>query len=123
MELLNRVWLGDAGLGKTYWLFGQVAGALLFVPLVLVVPGSTSAVFLSALYAGYLLWVCTGIWRAASKYTGPNVWAWFAKVFSLFGYMAAAALLIGVFVAATSPQQEVSPYPGLKPFTGKLDGE
>lgn len=130
METLSRIWRGDAGLARTYWLFGILAGFAWAIPMATVTPGSIAAVVVVLLYLAYYVMVNVGVWRAAGKYSGPKVWAVLARL----AVAAIPALMVigtiaAIVIPAATPQQKAiepssaSPYPGLVPFNGKLDGE
>ena len=102
MDTINRVWTGNAGLARTYWLFGGLAGFFFWLALGAVKPGSIEAIAISAALGAFLVWVNTGIWRAASKYEGPSIWASLAKVAAVLGFMFAAAAIAGVMMAFLS---------------------
>ena len=99
----GRLWRGEYGLAKTYWLYGVVAGFLLgflvgffggFLQALGVLP---DARFLNALLLPYSVVSSVGIWRAAGSYDGPKVWAVLARVAVSFGWVVLlAALVIGV---------------------------
>ena len=148
MGIIRQIWTGRAGLARTYWLYGVVVSFGIGFALTFVTPGSVSAKLMLLPLLAYFIILSVGIWRSASLYEGPKVWAVLAK-------MAVAAwpaiLIVGTILGLVLPmvdtreqqkavkssdaewwkqdtpvgpaKQEVSPYPGLKPFTGKLDGE
>ena len=129
MNYIGKVWRGEAGLSKTYWLLGVLGCFLWSLPIGMVSPGSVTAMAVVGMFFAYALLVNVGTWRAASLYEGPRLWAILAKV----AVAALPALLVvgtiaAIIIPATaqnrqSPASEQSPYPGLKPFYGKLDGE
>lgn len=109
MDTINRVWMGEAGLARTYWLFGALLGAVLWVPISMVTPGSIPAVALGAALGAFLFWVNTGIWRAAAKYEGPAIWSGLARAAAAIGFAMAAAVSFGVVTAiATGSWKEHS---------------
>lgn len=113
MDTINRVWHGEAGLARTYWLFGIIAGALFGIPFRMVEPGSSGAMLVGILFAAYLAWVNTGIWRAASKYEGPAIWSGLAKAASALGFLMLAVFVLSVGLALVSdPQKAQSPEQG-----------
>ena len=74
---------------KTFWLFGAGGGLLLALPIFSAmlaltdVPDNTTAsMFVAALgiLLVYLVWVFTGVWRAATNYRGKPAWAVLAKI-------------------------------------------
>lgn len=75
---------GDYGLAKTYWLYGVAVGIVVNIVFSIIKSPGIIAIALLA-YAVYEIPVIMGIWRSATKYTGPNVWAVLAKVASVFG--------------------------------------
>lgn len=141
MDIIKQIWSGQAGLAKTYWLYGMAASFVWGIALSMVTPGSLAAQITVGLLVVYSVIVNVGIWRSASRYEGPKVWAVLAKM----AVAAIPALFIVGMIAAVSismtkptakaPDAELkfdpstavlepsSPYPGLKPFSGKLDGE
>lgn len=116
MEIITKVWRGEAGLWRTYWLFGVAACLLLGLPLGSVKPGSLSAVALATVFGAYLWWVNMGIWRASNKYDGPAVWAGLAKLAVVVGMLLVGVIASSVVSAVSSqtwkqtqPQQEFDP--------------
>jgi hypothetical protein len=88
--MIIRLWRGELGLWKTFWLFGLTGGLLLGLPIfggilaLTDVPDNRAAsLFLLALgfLFVYLTWVSMGIWRAANRYRGDSTWAVLAKIF------------------------------------------
>jgi hypothetical protein len=109
--MIIRLWHGEIGLLRTFWLFGMGGGLLFVLPLFAMmlaltdVPDNvTASIFLAALglLAIYLVWVFVGIWRAANKYSGNPVWAILAKIAVGMGILNIAVLVIGVLFADTS---------------------
>ena len=80
-----RVLNGDSGLAMTYWVWGVLAGVVWGAALTVALPESpyqTDSDLLRVLkfsFAGYYVLTYMAIWNAASKYTGPKVWAVLAK--------------------------------------------
>ena len=105
MEIIGQVWSGQAGLARTYWLFGVIAGIAWGIPLSLVTPGSPLAMSVVGLFVAYTVIVNVGIWRAASQYEGPKVWAVLAKA-----AVAAlpALLVVGTILAIVLPAIQTS---------------
>lgn len=131
MDTINRVWMGEAGLARTYWLFGVIGSFVWGLLLGGVKPGSILAIVGVVLFLVYIVMVNVGTWRAASRYDGPRAWAILAK-------MAVAAIpaliVVGTIAAIVIPatnstkeqgpwleHQQKSEYPGLVPFNGQLD--
>lgn len=95
MDIINKVWRGDAGLARTYWLFGVLAGLFFWLAIGAVTPGSIEAVVVSAALGAFLFWVNTGIWRAASKYEGPSIWSGLAHAAAALGFILAIGATFG----------------------------
>jgi hypothetical protein len=107
MDTINRVWHGEAGLARTYWLFGGLCGVLFWVPLSMVTPGSLAAVLVTGALGAFLLWVNMGVWRAAAKYEGPAIWSGLARAAAALGFVMATAAIGGVlFAVATGSWRE-----------------
>lgn len=106
--------------------------------------GSLSVVLAVLALVAYYVMVNTGVWRAATLYQGPAIWAGLAKAASGLGLLCIAALgilltlalgagprqstLVAPTAAVASPATRFSgPDQGkqvqLKPFEGKLGGE
>lgn len=102
MDFIGQVWSGKAGLARTYWLFGVIAGIAWGIPLSLVTPGSPLAMSVVGLFVAYFVIVYVGVWRAASQYEGPKVWAVLAKA-----AVAAlpALLIVGTIMAFVLPSE------------------
>ena len=99
-NFLVRLWNGDAGLAKSYWLWGVVAGFAWGVALGVIKPGpgSAAAQILVSLMAAYFVFVYVGIWRAANKYQGKKAWATLAKFAVVFGALVTVLPLLAVVI-------------------------
>jgi hypothetical protein len=107
MDIITKVWTGQAGLGRTYWLFGAIFGIPFWLLINSVQPGSGKAVIAGAALGAFLVWVNTGIWRAAETYTGRPVLASLARMSAVLGYLLAAGVLFGVvYAVATGSWQD-----------------
>lgn len=98
MDIIGQVWTGRAGLARTYWLYGIVASFAWGIALSAVTPGSIPAMLAVTLFLVYSVIVNVGIWRSASLYDGPKVWAILAKI----AVAAIPVLLIVGTIAAVS---------------------
>lgn len=108
MSILVKLFKGEYSLGKSYWLFGNVIPAILFLVIFAVIllesedpinkiinqdfaPESllTSIIVLvlSILTLIYILISVVGIWRSAGKYSGKKIWPILAKVTILIGVL------------------------------------
>lgn len=99
MEFLGSLWRGDAGLAKTYWIYGAIGSFIFFV-----VPGALQAglwvsgsqnaalgafsLFYSFGFApAYVVFISVAIWRSASRYQGNPLWAKLAKLAVVLGIL------------------------------------
>lgn len=98
MDIIGQVWTGRAGLARTYWLYGIVASFAWGIALSAVTPGSIPAMLAVTLFLVYSVIVNVGIWRSASLYDGPKMWAILAKI----AVAAIPVLLIAGTIAAVS---------------------
>jgi len=97
---------GDYGLPKTFWMFGVLWLVVVMITttgLIEVIPPMLSengkdltGDFLSLVYSPFDLVYFLAIWRAASKYTGPKVWAVLAKTTVVLGW---AQIIAGFYFA------------------------
>lgn len=108
-SFILRLWLGEVALWKTYWLFGVGGGLVLGLPifggmlaLTDVPDDATAAKFLAALgvLLIYVIWVCTGIWRAAGRFEGEKIWAILARATVVFEGIKVLVLVWGVVFPA-----------------------
>ena len=97
---LLKLWNGDAGLAKSYWLWGVAAGFVWGIALGVTkpVPGSASAQILLSLIAAYFVFAYVGIWRAANKYQGKKAWVTLAKFAVVLGALVTILPLRAIFV-------------------------
>jgi hypothetical protein len=92
MTRLGALWRGDLPLETTFWTWAVIGG--------LAVNITTSLLFLvlimqeqpfAAIVAGYVLSVpynvvaTVGVWRSASRYSGPRHWADLARLVTTVG--------------------------------------
>jgi hypothetical protein len=81
---------GDYGLAKTFWVYGfLIRWALNFIFL-LIARSSGSVGFISIaviLITTYEILLLFGIWNSAKKYNGPSIWAIFAKILVVVGFL------------------------------------
>lgn len=94
-RFFRRLADGDMGLPKTYWLYGVVVGTL-FNLISRLVTSTGALIVLILVYAIYEMHVLFGTWRAASRYSGPTIWAFLAKVAVILGVI---VLVVGLFGA------------------------
>ena len=98
MNTILNLWRGNAGLAKTYWLWGGLPSIPWGIALSLVDPGSNIALLVVLALIVYYVIVYVGIWRAASRYEGTKVWAILAKVLvSIGAALFAIAFMLSFF--------------------------
>jgi hypothetical protein len=106
MSFISRLYKGEYSLAKSYWLFGNVIPAILFmiifglifltsndplgklvnqdfVPESLMV--SIVVLILSLITLVYIFISVIGIWRSAQKYNGKKIWSLLAKITIIIG--------------------------------------
>ena len=73
--------LGKAGLSRTYWVYGVLAGVLWAIALGAIAKefGSPVSDVLTIAFFVYLVVAYIAIWNAATRYEGPAVWRVLAK--------------------------------------------
>jgi hypothetical protein len=95
MRAIGRLWRGEVGLARTFWIYGVVISAILsqlaFRLNVIRPPRSAwidvAAPAVTVLSGVYLLFVAVAVWRSADRYPGPAVWPILAKL-SMVGVVA-----------------------------------
>ena len=96
----GRLLAGDYGLPVTFWVFAVLVGFLFnfIMSALMVVPGIGHAIglLLLLLWTPYGIMVLVGTWRAATRYTGPAVWAVLAKLVVILGAVVSAVLIGGM---------------------------
>jgi hypothetical protein len=102
--MIGKVWRGNAGLAVTYWLYFALIVGVIFgtaIPALALQdadPGLVLIYFL--LFLVMYVAVAIAVWRAASKYTGPKLWAWLARIATLVGLLR----IIAGFVSGVNGQ-------------------
>ena len=105
MKAIARLWRGQYGLARTWWLFGVLGTALLNLvsgPLnAAVAAGSmdgaggsalmAAALVVAAIGVSYGVVASVGIVRAARTYTGSRLWSWLAVTATATAWLGAAA--------------------------------
>lgn len=93
MNAIKRVWAGNAGQDKTYWVYGILGSLPWLIALYLMPQESYASVAVLFAFLAYSLVVNAGVWHAASSYSGPVTWAVLAKVVSVLGIVLAVVML------------------------------
>ena len=103
MGLIRRVWRGEAGLARTFWVFG-LAVSVLFKGVFLLVTATAgkSPAFVTILLAlfilslGYQAFISVAIWRSATRYQGKREWAYLAKAMVVLCIIQTVLALTGI---------------------------
>ncbi|MBG0789473.1 MAG: hypothetical protein H0S80_03130 [Desulfovibrionaceae bacterium] len=103
MELFKRLWRGEIGLARTFWIYGFAVGfCLRLIPLLLVGllgpnPAFVLALMVYALFLiAYQVFIAVAIWRSAGRYQGNRAWAFLAKAMVVLGILQTVLSLVGV---------------------------
>ena len=96
--VLRRLWSGALPLGTAFWWYAIICGTALNVAATLLALAvlaadlsAVLAVIAAALPIPYNLAALVAVWRSASAYQGPRLWADLARVLSLLWALAASA--------------------------------
>jgi|GEM_PF-4296242 len=109
---IGRLWRGEEGLGKTFWLYGVVVMlAVKFAAFVIAVAvaddrGDMPAMIRLAnnIYGSYFFFIAVCIWRAAGKHRPLSAWAITARVLCFVPiYGVALAFIIPAFNNQSHP--------------------
>ena len=99
MEFLGSLWRGDAGLAKTYWIYGAIGSLIFFaIPGALqaglwvsdsqnAALGAFSLFYRFGFAPAYVVFISVAIWRSANTYRGNSLWAKLAKVAVVLGIL------------------------------------
>lgn len=94
---LRKVWDGDFGLGRAFWVGFIIFGVVWFHLL-----RSTLTPLLGSAYPvlqlAVLIYTAVGSWKAATRYTGHVLFAWATKAFLLISF---AAIVYAIYAGAT----------------------
>ena len=99
-SLLLKLFRGEIKLLLTFWTFCvslPLLGDMIFTQIVFPMLDVESAAGTAAMFLWgtfmllYGIIACMGLWRSASRYTGPNVWAVLSKIFAVLGIGASVA--------------------------------
>jgi hypothetical protein len=97
---LERLFKGDYGLAKTFWVYA-VCLSLLFKLLIVAVAvylhSRPIALALMVPYYPYRFIALSGAWHAADKYDGRDVWAVLAKTAVVIGWLFVASELMDLY--------------------------
>jgi hypothetical protein len=88
MRTIGRLWRGEIGLARTFWIYGVVVSAVLSqiaFRLNIIRPPRSAWIDIAApavtIISGvYLLFAAVAVWRSASRYRGQAVWPILAKL-------------------------------------------
>jgi len=97
-SILRRLWAGELPLGEAFWWYAIVCGSalnvaatLLAIALLAADLSAVLAVAVAALPIPYNLVALVSVWRSASAYEGPRLYADLARILSLVWALAASA--------------------------------
>lgn len=76
-SLIARLWRGDVPLAEAYWMWGVLFNLVLVA---IATPAGTLVLILLPFLIAYEIFILTAIWRSATRYRGPHLWATLAKV-------------------------------------------
>ncbi len=109
MDFIIRVWRGEAGLARTYWLFGGLLSVPFWLWIGSVKPGTGAAVLAGAALGAYLLWVNVGVWRASDREDGRPIFASLARAAAALGFLLAVGVSGGVLYAVATGSWQTPP--------------
>ena len=111
LNIVNKLWLGELSLSRSYWFFGNIVPFFFFVVIFSaiftfhenpidalitsqILPkniiGKIVIFFLYFLFFTYVLISIVGVWRSSNKYHGREIWKILSKIaiiVSGFGYL------------------------------------
>lgn len=99
-SVLLKMFKGELKLIITFWIFCislPLLGDMLFTQLIFPLLDVESAAGTAAMFmwGSFMLFygiiACTGLWRSASRYAGPGIWALLSKAFAVLGMGASVA--------------------------------
>jgi len=95
---LKKLKDGDFGLAKTFWIYNILIGVVVQFMYAIIesIEPSTSmllmVVAISIIVVIYAIICLIGLWKAASKYTGPRVWPVLTKIWIVFAIIVNVAI-------------------------------
>ena len=94
MSLIGRIWRGEVGLARTFWVFGFAVFSLMMIASIMMLTtimlGDNAGIIFLAILGFSLLYkvfILVAIWRSASRYQGAVVWTYLAKAFVVLSIM------------------------------------
>ena len=96
--VLTKLWRGDLGLAKSYWLWGIAVCSILGIALNLInpAPGTLPARILMLIIMAYVAFVSIGIWRASDRYQGSRVWWALARLGVVINWFCVGAFSLAI---------------------------
>ena len=85
--LIKALWRGHVSLGTTFWLFGVMGRAVLYLPGMILKEYSSkiwepiSLPYVLVVYFGYGIFISIAIWRSAGNYNGDKFWVISARIY------------------------------------------
>jgi len=95
--LLKTLWLGEAPLVITYWLFGFVGSLVIYglsTELFDAINNKLAKLSIVALIVAYQVFVTVSIWRASKKYKGKRGYAVLAQAAVFLGWFSSIPKII-----------------------------
>jgi hypothetical protein len=95
---LKKLKDGDFGLAKTFWIYNILIGVVVqFMYAIIESIEPSTSMFLmmiavSIIVVIYAIICLIGLWKAASKYTGPRVWPVLTKIWIVFAIIVNVAI-------------------------------
>ena len=94
LNFLLRVFRGDAGLARTFWIFGIMVPFLLLMVFLefteMVIDWPKFGCYYEAVaygffvgMTGYIVLIYVAVWRSSGKYAGPRAWKYLARAWAL----------------------------------------
>lgn len=103
MGLFARLWRGEEGLMRTFWVYGfAVNVAFKGVSMLLLALGGDNPAFAAPLLVflvfmlAYQVFISVAIWRSANRFEGYAGWAFLAKAVVVLGAIQTLLSLFGV---------------------------
>jgi len=98
-NIVGRLWAGEVPLARVFWSFAIIGGtalnALITLLALALLSSGAPAVFAVAAFAlpiPYNLLVLVAVWRSASAYQGPRLWADLARIGAIVWAVTASLL-------------------------------
>jgi len=105
VRILARLWRGEIGLARTYWLWGALIGggigAILGASSGIIGALTHSRLPFAVNQAFFIIWtpfISVAVWRSAGNYKGRAIWKVLARIGAVLGILLVAVILISLFL-------------------------